>query len=415
MNSKCEKKEKKRKNLFKSFKIKKDMSEIKNEIKSFENFSNFYYDGIFENSDMESEAVYFTCLKLLSETLAKMPVKLRLKKNRKNEKVINNLNYLLQVRPNENMSPSTFWASIERCRNHFGNAYILIYKKNSRATKIDALYILKNENVEIITHKNKIYYVYNTPEKQYIYSAFEILHFKTSASFDGIVGKSVKEILNSTVTTNINSQNFIKNIGENSVMAKAVMEIDLDIETSQREKIKQKLEEFATGIKNSGRIIPLPEGVKLKPFDVKLTDSQFLEIRKYNSLQIAMAFGIKPDMINDYSKSSYSNSEMQQLSFYIDTMQFILKNYEDELNYKLLTKDEIEEGYFFKFNEKVMLRTNNKEQSEILAKYINNGIYTPNEARALLDLDAVDGGDRLVMNGNYIPIQQVGEQYQKGS
>ena len=51
-------------------------------------------------------------------------------------------------------------------------------------------------------------------------------------------------------------------------------------------------------------------------------------------------------------KSSYANSEMQQLSFYVDTELFILKQYEEELNYKLLTESEIKEGYFFKFNEK---------------------------------------------------------------
>ena len=69
--------------------------------------------------------------------------------------------------------------------------------------------------------------------------------------------------------------------------------------------------------------------------------------------KIAAAFGIKPNQINDYEKSSYANSEMQQLSFYVDTELFILKQYEEELNYKLLTDSEIKEGYFFKFNEKL--------------------------------------------------------------
>ena len=36
---------------------------------------------------------------------------------------------------------------------------------------------------------------------------------------------------------------------------------------------------------------------------------------------------------------------------------------------------------------------------------------TPNEARELLQLPAKEGGDQLVMNGNYIPITMVGEQY----
>lgn len=77
--------------------------------------------------------------------------------------------------------------------------------------------------------------------------------------------------------------------------------------------------------------------MKLTPLDIKLTDSQFFELKKYTALQIAAAFGVKPNQINDYSKSSYANSELQQLSFYVDTELFVIKQYEEEINYKMET------------------------------------------------------------------------------
>ena len=147
--------------------------------------------------------------------------------------------------------------------------------------------------------------------------------------------------------------------------------------------------------------------------DIKLTDSQFVELKKYSALQIAAAFGIKPNQINDYEKSSYSNSEMQQLSFYVDTMLFVLKQYEEEVNYKLLSDDEVEEGLYFKMNEKVLLRTDSKTQMEILKEGINNGIETVNEARRKLDLMDMEGGDTLIVNGTYVPLTKVGAAYDK--
>ena len=72
------------------------------------------------------------------------------------------------------------------------------------------------------------------------------------------------------------------------------------------------------------------------------------------------------------------------------------------------------EGYYYKFNEKVILRTDSKTQAEIMSKYVNNGIYTPNEARGHLDMHKIDGADKLIVNGNYIPIDIVGKQYLKG-
>jgi hypothetical protein len=96
-------------------------------------------------------------------------------------------------------------------------------------------------------------------------------------------------------------------------------------------------------------------------------------------------------------------------------MSYRMKAYEEEINAKVLTQQQMLDGFWYKFNEKVILRTDSKTQEEILAGYVNNGIYTPNEARDLLQLPAKEGGDQLVMNGNYIPITMVGEQYQNSA
>ena len=147
------------------------------------------------------------------------------------------------------------------------------------------------------------------------------------------------------------------------------------------------------------------------PLNIKLADNQFIDVKKYSALQIASAFGIKPYQIGDYEKSSYSSAEAQQLSFYIDTMLYIIKQYEEEISYKLLDDEEETEGYHFKFNVAVILRADQKTQVETLSKGVSNFIYTPNEARAFLDLEAKEGGDRLLGNGASIPVEYTGAQY----
>ena len=119
------------------------------------------------------------------------------------------------------------------------------------------------------------------------------------------------------------------------------------------------------------------------------------------------SFGIKPNQINDYEKSSYENSEMQNISFYVDTELYILKQYEEEMTYKLLTETERKEGMFFKFNESAILRTDAKTQAEILTSYVQNGVYTPNEARSYRNMASIEGGDDLICNGNYIKVKTI--------
>jgi len=148
----------------------------------------------------------------------------------------------------------------------------------------------------------------------------------------------------------------------------------------------------------------------LQPLNYKLTDAQFFELKKYSALQIAGAFGVKPNQINNYEKSSYANSEMQQLSFLVDTMLFPLKQYEEEFTYKLYAGT----NKVCKFNEKSILRTDSESQMRQITSAIQNGLYTINEGREFLDKEHKEGGDRLLMNGNFIPVEQAGQQYEKG-
>lgn len=154
-------------------------------------------------------------------------------------------------------------------------------------------------------------------------------------------------------------------------------------------------------------------GTNIVLLNIRLTDGQFLELRKYTALQIAAAFGIKPNHLNDYERSSYANSETQQLAFYTDTMLYIIKQYEEELNYKLLSAEQRADGLRFKFNIAAVLRGDTKSQLESLSMGVSNGVYTPNEARRNLDLPALPGGDRIYFNGSNIAVEDAGIQYRE--
>ncbi|MDY6341758.1 MAG: phage portal protein, partial [Lachnospiraceae bacterium] len=227
----------------------------------------------------------------------------------------------------------------------------------------------------------------------------------------GVMGKSVQDILRTTLTGAGYSQKYLEELYRSGLTASSVLQYTGDLEPAKVKLLQKKYSDILTGAKNAGKVVPIPIGMELKPLSYKLADAQFLELRKYTALQIAAAFGVKPDQINDYTKSSYSSSESQQLDFLVNTMLYRLSIYEQEINYKLLTQEERKNGYIYKFNEKVLLRANTETQMQSLTSAVQNGIYTPNEARHQLDLPSKDGGDVLIVNGNYVPLDNVGAAY----
>lgn len=366
-----------------------------------------------------SEATYFACLKVLSESVGKLPLKL-LQHNEDGGVITargHPLYFVLHDRPNPYMTSTTFWSTMEQNRNHHGDAYAWIKGAGKKTT----LWILPSDEVEIWYDDGKIlsdipdiYYMYSHGGKLYKFASEEIIHLKTSNSFDGIKGIPVRVQLKTTIAGNIKSQKMLNQMYKSGFTAKAVVQYTADLSGDNLKKFKEMIEDFAGSDlddKEVKNIIPIPVGTTLTPLNVKLADSQFIDIKKYSALQIASAFGIKPNQIGDYEKSSYANSEAQQLSFYVDTMLYILKQYEEELNYKLLSREEIDNGYYFKFNVAVILRADLKTQIETLSQAVSNFIYTPNEARALLDKPAKPGGDKLLGNGASIPVELAGAQY----
>ena len=367
-----------------------------------------------------SEITYFTCLKMLSETLAKMPIKYYQRTEKGSIPApLDDMAYLLCKRPNEFMTPTVFWNAVEMNRNHFGNAFVW---KQMRFTRMKyggeytpvALWIMPSENVQIIIDdagifegKGRIWYWYTDrySGQNYIFDSSEVMHFKTSHCIDGIYGLPVQQILSDQVTGNLEAQNYQSNLYKTGMTAKSVLEYTGDLDPKSMDKLREAFEKFGNSAKNTGRVIPVPLGFKLTPLDIKLTDAQFFELRKYNALQIGAAFGVKPNQLNDYEKSSYANSEMQQLSFLVDTALFIIKGYEEEINYKCLPPDKEEAGFYFKFNERAILRTDSKTQTEILTMEVDKGIRKPNEARRKIDLPDADGGDDLLINGAYVPLK----------
>lgn len=364
-----------------------------------------------------SEITYFTCLKTLSEAIGKMPVYLL--DSNKNRIRYHETNRIMQIEPNPTTTPIKFFTYLEYCRNHYGNAYAYIARDEHG--RLLGLYPLDPRAVQIwvnntdVFSQRRYYYYYRDLQNGNTYwiAPDDMIHVTSwITEKTGLAGKSVREILASNMTGNKAAQEFLNNLYQKGLTANAVVKYVGELSKERQRVLLDNIEQQAR--ENGRRLISLPVGTDIQTLDLKLTDSQFYELTKYNALKIAAAFGVEPNHLNDYSKSSYANSSAQNLSFYVNTLLYNVTLYEQELNRKLLTQQEQQSGCKFKFNVAVILRGDPTQQADVIQKLVQSGIYSPNDALSLLDRPPTPGGDVHMINGAYVRLEDIGKAYSKG-
>lgn len=367
--------------------------------------------------DPMSVATYMTCIKILSETMGKIPIKIIQDNGSTKTKLTGHRLYQpLNYSPNPLYNAVTLRQQAEFHRWHHGNAYIW------RDQKTGWMWLLDPDAVTpmVTLDARGLVYIYRSGSQELKLLPAELVHLKSPfTDKTGIKGIPLRTYLSTMLSGQAAAEAFQKTLAESGMTGqKLLMTVGTGGEAINEGILKttiSNIEKFAKY--NTGKLLPLPPFVDLKSLDLKLTDSQYMELRKLSSEQISSAFGIPPMMLNDLTKSSYSSQEMQQISFLVNTLQPILQQYEVELYNKLLSQREKQDGVYISYNTKSLLMTTAKEQAEYLKYLVDSGLMTINEARSKLEENKSDNpmaNELIIANGSAIPLRDVGKQYTKG-
>ncbi|WP_353096221.1 phage portal protein [Tissierella praeacuta] len=364
------------------------------------------------------EATVFACIRILSESVAKLPVKVYQDTNGIKKATDHPLYTLIKTRPNPYMTTFNFFSCLEAQRNVYGNSYASI--EYDRYGQVKALWPIDGEKVEIwiddkglLNTRNKLWYIVNLPDgRKSKLKSDEILHFK-GFTLNGVSGITPLTYLRTLIENGKSSEEYINKFFQNGMQTKGIVQYIGDLDKKAEEVFREKFERMSNGLKNAHRISLLPLGYQFQPISLSMADAQFLENTELTIRQIASGFGIKMHQLNDLERSTHSNITEQQRQFYIDTLMAILTMYEQELTYKLLLNSELADGYYCKFNVDAITRADIKTRYEAYRIGIQGGFLKANEVRAREEMPAAEGGDTLLVNGNMVPITEAGAAYKK--
>lgn len=149
------------------------------------------------------------------------------------------------------------------------------------------------------------------------------------------------------------------------------------------------------GEDNAGKTALLREGIKANVMAMSNKDAELLENRKFTRQQIALWLGLE-SIMGDEKSVSYNSLEQKVLSYLMNCLGPYLTQVEQQASMKLLSPRERQSGYFFKFNDGALLRSDKSAAAEFASKLIAATVINRNEARELFDLNPVEGGDEFV-------------------
>lgn len=361
-----------------------------------------------------SLATVYRCVKILSESVANLPLQyMRLKDGVFTEDTNSRLHYLLTVQPDFTTSAFDFWVRVVERTLLDGNAYIVpIY--NPVSLEVDRLALCGRGTV---THDttNDLYTVTDSFNGIFgTYSENEILHIM-GHSPDGKNGISVLTYARQTLDIGASGDRETLNRFQNGGNVRGLVSNDrttVGFGEYQDEQLEKAAESIDDRFRSGERIVSLPGQVDFKQITLSSTDMQFLESRKFTVREICRFFGVHPSFVFDDTSNNYKSAEMANVAFLSNTLNPILRKIENELLRKLVAPSLCCKRKF-QFDRRGLYACDLDSRVKYQMQTIQTGLYTVNEWRKEENKQPVKGGDIVLVSANLRNIAESGQTAQE--
>ena len=358
----------------------------------------------------------YACVRILSEAIAGLLLHLyRYNDDGGKEKALEHPLYLLlHNEPNPEMSSFVFREMLMTHLLLWGNAYAQIIRNGKG--EVMALYPLMPGRMTVDRDSSgQMYYCYlksnsdapTMPGRMVILKPSDVLRVP-GLGFDGLVGYSPIAMAKNAIGLAIATEEYGAKFFANSTTPGGILEYPGTVKDPDC--VRDSWNRGFSGSQNAGKVAILEDGMKYTPISIAPEQAQFLETRKFQINEIARIFRVPPHMVGDLEKSSFSNIEQQSLEFVKYTLDPWVVRWEQSLQRTLLTAEE-KSQYFVKFNLEGLLRGDYQSRMNGYATARQNGWMSANDIRELENLDRIPaeaGGDRILVNGNMLPLEMAG-------
>ncbi len=357
----------------------------------------------------------YACVEILSNSIGKLPIHVIDKQKRE---VLRNhpLEWMLNIRPNEAMTPFVAKKMLEANRLCYGNGVAWILRDYARRP-IGYLPI-PPELVSIFRDASGqvLYHIVLPSGEPITLPRDEVIH-RMGPTTNGWLGRSVLSYAADVIAGASAAQEYNKNYYINGGQPAGVLQTDADLtkmvpvkqadgttkDVKLKDLMRESWEAVHSGPTNAQKIAILDYGLKYTPISVSNRDAQFVEQHSLSVEDIARFFNM-PLYKLSAGKQSYNSNEQNAIEYVTGTLHPIVSQDEEEYGYKLLTVLDLHNGLALRVDMNEELRGDFAARSTYYERMRNIGGYSVNDIRRSELLPDVPGGDEYRESLNYVPL-----------
>ena len=350
-----------------------------------------------ETSAMRVSAVY-ACVKLIAGAIASLPVDVFRRDGDLRRKVNegDDLWWVLNEQPHPRWTASNFWKRIIWAELLRGDGIAEILRGRG-GMPVGLRPVGPNVVIELKDDRLRYFFADQETGKARGLDQDDVVHVP-GFGFDGLRGMSaIQWGARSGIGIALATDEYSGRFFGNGAQVRHAIKAAGRMTATQIDALRDAWTERYTGLDNAYKPLVLTEGLDVKELSLSAEDSQLIEARKFQVVDIARAFGVPPVLIAESEKTSSWGRGVEQivLAFVKFTLAERLVTIEQELNRKLFRTA----GRFVKFNADELLRGDSASRAKFLRELVGGsngpGIITINEARGSEGLPPIADGDRL--------------------
>jgi HK97 family phage portal protein len=315
---------------------------------------------------------------------------------------------LLDVTANAGESPAM--RSRQAAQGHalgWGNSYSEILRDGAGYAR--GLDLLHPRTWEPKRLRGRLLYVDNETGRQLL--AENVLHI-AGLGFDGLRGYSPITLARQAIGLGMAAEEFGEAFFGNGATSKGALKTPKKLSTEARKNLRESINAVHQGARNAHKFLILEEGLDWINTQINPDDAQFLATRQFQILEIARIFRVPPHKLGDYSQAHLANLEESNADYLQTTLMGWVLAWETEINLKLFTAAERAAGLHVRCNLRQLLRGNMAARGTYYQVLRNLGCLSADDIRGEEGLNPIGpaaGGDNYVIQGQYIPLADVGK------